>query len=120
MNGNVLNHHILLNVRLRPPLHPDLFIEFVIDTGFVGYLTLPQAAIDALGLPFVRRLPANLADDTTINVRVYAATIVWHDEERDVEVLATGRRPLLGMLLLNGSLMDAAIYDGGQLSLRKP
>lgn len=111
--GQVSGHMALLSVRVLPPGQPALEIEFVIDSGFIGYLTLPPAAVAALRLPFLRRMPANLADDSTINLSVYALTIVWCDEEREVEVLATGRRPLLGTLLLDGTDQHTQWTDGG-------
>jgi clan AA aspartic protease len=79
-----------------------LAIEFVVDTGFNGYLTLPPAAVTALGLPFLYHIFANFADDRSEQVAVHEARIRWHEAEREVEVLATGRRPLLGTLLLLG------------------
>ncbi len=58
-------------------------------------------------------MPANLADDSTINLSVYAPSIFWDQREREVEVLATGRRPLLGTLLLAGMDQRAQWADGG-------
>lgn len=100
MTAQVQNDNLLLPVPVRVPGQPPLSLEFVIDTGFTGFLTLPEAAVNARGLDFLRRMPANLADDSTINLSVYALTIVWNGDVREVEVLATGRRPLLGTLLL--------------------
>jgi clan AA aspartic protease len=115
--GRVEAHHPLLNITFRLPGQPDLEIECVIDTGFVGYLTLPLAAVSAMNLPFIRRMPANLADDSTIMVEVYVATIVWNGGAREEEVLATGRRPLVGTLLLNGSELNVQFVEGGLLSI---
>ena len=109
MTGLVLAHHALLNVSLRSPAAENshfLAIEFVIDTRFVGFLTLPPTAVQALGLPFRRRLIANLADNSAVQVDVYGAEIVWQNRVQTVEVLATGARPLLGMLLLDGCEMN--------------
>lgn len=63
MTGQVQNDNLILPVPVRVPGQPPLTLEFVIDTGFTGYLTLPEAAVNALGLDFLRRIPANLADD---------------------------------------------------------
>jgi clan AA aspartic protease len=115
MNGQVLSHHALLNVPCRLPNRPDLEIEFVIDTGFIGFLTLPPAVVQALNLPFIRRMPANLADDSTVMLGVYVVTILWNGEAREVEVLATGRRPLLGTLLLEGHELNMRFADGGSV-----
>jgi len=63
MNGYVKAHQPLFDVIYRLDGQRDIEIESVIDTGFVGYLTLPFPAIEVLTLPFIRRMPANLADD---------------------------------------------------------
>ncbi len=118
MRGEVRAHHALLRVPFRLPNLPDLEIECVIDTGFTGFLTMPLTAVQKLNLPFIRRIPANLADDSTITVDVYVATIVWGGVERDVEVLATGKRPLLGTLLLDGYEITAQFTEGGSVALR--
>jgi clan AA aspartic protease len=117
MNGQVVAHHALLNVRLRLPGQSDFEIECVIDTGFIGYLTLPRAAALAMNLPFIRRIPANLADNSTIWVEVYAVILLWNGEERDTEVLATGVRPLIGTLLLDGSELNVQFAEGGLVNV---
>ncbi len=117
MNGRMIAHHALLDVTFRLPGQPDFEIECVIDTGFVGYLTLPLAAVSTMNLPFLRRMPVNLADDSIIVVEVYAATILWNGQERDEEVPATGKRPLIGTLLLDGSELNVQFADGGLVSV---
>jgi clan AA aspartic protease len=88
-----------------------------VDTGFVGFLTLPSAAVAALGLPFLHDTPANLADDSEVQLAVHEATIVWQDEERRVRLLATGKRPLLGMALLDGQELVVQCTDGGLVTV---
>ncbi len=68
---------------------PDIEIEFVIDTGFEGALTLPPKAVAALGLPYYQEIDANLANDSSVSVDVYKASIVWNGKECNVAVLAT-------------------------------
>jgi hypothetical protein len=43
-------------------------IEAVIDTGFNGYLTMPQPLIDFLGLPWRRRGSGTLADAAELSL----------------------------------------------------
>jgi clan AA aspartic protease len=95
MIGQVSNRRALVRVTFRVPGQADVTIEFVLDTGFVGFLTLPPPAVAALNLPLIRSVPANLADSSNILVFGHAATILWNGEEREVEVLALGNRPLL-------------------------
>jgi clan AA aspartic protease len=115
--GQVTNHQALLPVTFRLANRPDLTIEFVVDTGFVGFLTLPQAAVAALGLAYQFDTPANLADDSEVQMAVHGATIVWDGVERVVRVLATGKRPLLGMALLAGQELVVQCTDGGAVTV---
>ncbi|MEH2082045.1 MAG: clan AA aspartic protease [Nostoc sp.] len=80
---------------------PDFTIEFVIDTGFTEFLSLPPTAVTLLGFPFIYDMYANLADNSNVILPVHQATIIWNGEEREVNVLATGRLPLLGTALLD-------------------
>lgn len=111
--GQVVGLQARVNVTFRLPNQPDMAIEFVVDTGFEGALTLPPAAVTALGLPFFQEMDASLANDTTVRVDVHVARIVWEGVEQDVLVLATGRRPLLGTALLHHKRLCADFEDGG-------
>ena len=53
MIGRVYHLHLLLPVTFRLASQPDLAIEFVVDTGFTGFLTLPPAAVSAMRLPYL-------------------------------------------------------------------
>ncbi len=113
MNGNVFNRQILMMIAFCLPGQPDLLLEFVLDTGFTGYLTLPPAVVAALNLPFLHRMPANLADDSMVDIPVHVAIIRWNGVQTTVRVLATGRRPLLGTALLDDKELVAQFRDGG-------
>jgi clan AA aspartic protease len=118
MIGRVEADHALMDVAFRSTGHPDAAVECVVDTGFTGYLTLPLDAVLSMGLQFIRRMPAKLADNSTILVEVYAATIMWNGRERRVEVLATDVRPLIGTLLLRSNDFSAAFVEGGEVLIR--
>jgi clan AA aspartic protease len=117
MTGRVENLHALVPITFRLLGQPDLNIEFVVDTGFTEELTLPPAAVIALGLPFTNELVITLANDSEDTVAVHTATIVWDGEEREVRVFATGRRPLLGTALLAGSELVAQFIQGGLVTI---
>ena len=106
-----------IEVPLVLPDQRHLAIEFVIDTGFDGFLMLPTAAVTALGLPFLYRLDANLADDRRKSTSVHGAVIVWNGEEIDVQVLAMGKRPLLGTLLLEGYKLTIPFHDSETVTI---
>ncbi len=113
MTGTVSERHALLPVTFRLPNQLDLTIEFVVDTGYTDYLTLPVAAVTAMGLRFLHRTSADLADNSIVDMNVHHATILWNGAEMDVPVLATGRRPLLGTALLDACELVVQFADGG-------
>lgn len=113
MTGSVQSRHVTLPITFLRPEEPDLIPEFVIDTGFTDYLTLPPAAVRAMGLPFQYHTAADLADDSTVEMAVHAAIILWNDVPMEVRVIATGRRPLLGTALLDDSDLFARFREGG-------
>ena len=76
MTGHVTGRQPRIEIPFHLAGRPQLRIEFVIDTGFEGFLTLPPAAIMTLGPSYVRTLIANLADGSSIRVDVYEATIL--------------------------------------------
>ena len=117
MIGSVRINQAVVSVPFRVPGQPDFSLEFVVDTGFAGHLTLPPTAVAALGLPFIRRVSASLANASTVLVNVHTATVVWNGTEREVQVLATGNRPLLGTLLLDGHELNIQFTDGGIVSI---
>ena len=118
MIGQVRAHHALLPIIFRQPAGRDATVEFVVDTGFIGYLTLPMESVAAMNLQFIRRMLVNLADNSTILVEVYAVTFLWNGEEREVEVIATGIRPLVGTALLAGMELILQFAEGGLVSVK--
>jgi len=119
INGRMDEGSPIGEVALLLPDRPPLQIEFVIDTGFAGYLTMPPMAISALNLPFFYKMPANLANDSNVVVDVHTTVINWHGERREVEVMAIGRRPLIGRSLLKENEVCITFADDGRISIRQ-
>ena len=68
MRGSVSRLHALLPVTFRLTGRQELAIEFVVDTGYTGSLTLPMEAVEALGLQFEFDLPAGARGDQPGNL----------------------------------------------------
>jgi clan AA aspartic protease len=117
ITGTVIDGRATIPVTFRLTNQPDFSIEFVVDTGFTGSLCLPQEAIAVLGLPFQYEIPANLANNSNVFLKVYTATILWNGEEQEVNVLAAGRKPLLGVALMSGSELFIHFIEGGLVSI---
>lgn len=113
IHGTVVGLQAQVMITLCLPEYQRVAIECIVDTGFAGALTLPPRVVEALGLPFVIRMNANLADDSNVETPIHQATILWHGVEQNIAVLAMGRRPLLGTALLEDSNLSVDFYEGG-------
>lgn len=113
INGTVVGLQARIGIIICLPESSNIEIQCVVDTGFEGFLTLPPPAIAQLGLTYVARINANLADNSNVVTKVYSATILWNQLERDVPVLSMGNRPLVGTALLQDYHLGIDFYEGG-------
>ncbi len=119
MRGITIQRQALLPVTFQLPGHPGVTLEFVVDTGFTGELTLPQAAVAAMQLPYLYDQKSVLADGSTIYIPIHQTTILWNGISRPVRVLATGRRPLLGTALLDDHELRVQFRESGFVSVEE-
>ena len=93
-------------------------IEFAIDTGFTGFMTLPTEVIGNLGL---QRLaddhPVILSHGQSFVTSIYGAIVIWHGSARRVIVIAMPGRPTIGMHLLWGSDVAIAVRENGRVAI---
>lgn len=115
--GHVQGNKPFIPVTFLLTEQPPFAIECVVDTGFAGYLTLPEQAVEALKLPFLQTIPSRLADGSRVMLDSYLTTIRWAGQQRPVEVIATGLQPLVGRALLQGFLVSIDFRDGGDITL---
>jgi clan AA aspartic protease len=119
INGSVVGLQAQIGVIFCLPGSPSLEIKYVVDSGFEGFLTLPPAAVTTLNLTYATRINANLADNSNIATDVYLGTILWNGIQRDVPVLAMGRRPLVGTSLLKDYHLGIDFYEGGTVAIEQ-
>ncbi|MGM3306546.1 clan AA aspartic protease [Anabaena sp. WFMT] len=113
IHGTVVGLQARINVIFHLPEGLNIEIGCVVDTGFEGFLTLPADAITKLRLPYLASIEANLADNSNVPVNVFLSNIIWNGVEREVAVLAMGRRPLIGTALLKDYHLSIDFYNGG-------
>jgi clan AA aspartic protease len=119
INGRVNAHReALVSLPLRGAQGEEHTIEAVIDTGYNGFLTLPPALIEQLGLPFLRSSRAVLGDGSIIEFDLHEATVVWNDRSRRIPVDAADVSPLLGMGLLYGHALNVEVIEEGNVLIR--
>jgi clan AA aspartic protease len=94
-------------------------IQVVIDTGFTGWLTLPPSLITLLGLPWLTRGQALLANGQTETFDVYVATLSWDGQPLRVMVDEADTDPLLGMSLLQGYDLCIQNLQGGVVTIQR-
>ncbi|MDJ1177872.1 clan AA aspartic protease [Roseofilum sp. BLCC_M91] len=108
-----------LAVIFRLPEQPDFSINFVVDTGFNDYLTLPPQAVSAMNLPLYSSTTARLADGSETLLSIHLATIFWDSEEKLVPIIASGYKPLLGTALMEGYHLEIDFENNGLVVLEK-
>jgi len=117
IHGRVADGFASVPVQFRLPNQPDILLDFVVDTGFSGFLALPQAAVSAMGLAYAFHTTVTLADETEAHLPVHSATVLWEGVEREVRVLAVGKRAALGTSLLDQYEITALFREGGPVSI---
>lgn len=93
--------------------------EVIVDTGFTGWLTLPEADIRRLGLVSGGYRRSIMASGIAERFEYYETWVLWHGQLRWVEVLQSIDQPLLGMELLEGSRVTVDAWDGGSVTIEE-
>jgi clan AA aspartic protease len=111
------NREATIHLVVSGPSGQQREIEAIIDTGFTGFLTLPPALVQALGLAWLCRQPGILADGSVDVFDVYSATVIWDGQPRTVEVEAADTEPLVGMSLLDRHSLRIDVLTGGVVTI---
>jgi clan AA aspartic protease len=117
--GRLIGAKATVSVIFRLPEQPNFSLDFFIDTGFNSYLTLPPQAVSAMNLPLHSSIPARLAHGSQVILSIHLATIVWNNVEKQVPILASGNKPLLGTAMMKGYHLEIDFEDNGLVSLEK-
>ncbi len=106
-----------VHVCLLDAQHDASEIEVFVDTGFNGELSLAPAVIARAGFELLDEVTVQLADGSGVHVLIFAGTILWNDEPRQVTVMATTGDPVFGMRLLEGSELKIEVKTGGSVTI---
>jgi clan AA aspartic protease len=110
-------HEVLIRLPVRNAAGQEQEVETILDTGFTGSLTLPPAVIANLGLSWLSRENAILANGAVEQFDVYGATVLWEGIARPILVQAIDTAPLLGMALLIGYDLRVRVAVGGPVQI---
>jgi clan AA aspartic protease len=97
-----------------------LALTAIVDTGFDGYLCLPIRLAVQLGLELIGEQLIELADGTQRNELVFAGSVRFFADTREVPIMLTeSEDALIGTSLLNHYQL-AIEFPGGQIKVRTP
>jgi clan AA aspartic protease len=117
MLGHVRDNFAYITLPL-PTLSGAVNIEFVIDTGFDGHLSLPPHIVRQLDAVYVLNRTVRNADGVESEKRMHRLQIEWSGKRRPVYVLELDNdSPLLGVELLAGHNVALEMTDGGEVTI---
>lgn len=108
----------IITLTVRGPAGQEHEIEAIVDTGFDGWLSLPSAVIVQLGLTWLQRGRALLADGRESVFDIYEATVIWDGQVRRIPVDEAETAPLVGMSLLDGYELTMQVRSSGNVIIR--
>jgi len=117
IEGIVRSREAIIDLEVSSPSQPPVQLEAIIDTGFNGYLTLPDHVVAGLQLPFAGHRRGTLANGSVTLLEVYLATVSWHGAPRDILILRSESSPLIGMTLLEENRLTMDVVDGGVVTI---
>lgn len=93
-------------------------INAVIDTGYTGFLSLPHEIIVDLNLMWTGIDRGTLGDGSEVTFEVYAATVIWDGQYRNIPINEAETDPLIGMSLLYGYDLQIRAVEGGNITIK--
>ena len=99
-------------VRLRGPTGVELEVSALIDTGFHGFVALPEELVTELKLELETTSALKLGDASEVTIGVYTVEVAVGTSWVAVTTYEVGDEPLLGMRLFRGYklTLDVAPY----------
>ena len=94
--------------------------EALIDTGFTGWLVLPESTIRQLGLVAIDKVEVVLATGEAQFIDCYFTGLLWQGELIPITVFQSQDQSLLGMQLLRDNVITIQAWDGGEVTIEEP
>lgn len=94
-------------------------ISVLLSTGFGEALLLPPAEVAALDLPQTGARTVEFLDGSRVEATVHPARILLAGEARDVDILAGGWKPRMGLKLLQGYRISMRFTEGEAVNVER-
>ena len=119
MKGSFNGGEARIDVTVVGPTGHRKTVLAVIDTGSSGWLTLPKADIDELGLAKTGIVRAALANGSEAVFDTYEGGVVWNRRTVFVEIEQAETTPLVGVSLLRGCELRIEVWQGGSVQISR-
>ena len=94
-------------------------LAVVVDTGFTGTLTLPEAIASDLGLRYLPSREITLADGQTHLRPTCRAELLWHGQPIALRANVLGDKPMLGTGILSPCRLHIDLWLGGTVTIEE-
>ena len=111
-------YEAVIRLTVQGPSGERREIEAVVDTGYNGFLTLPQDLVTELGLVYRDRGRAILADGSEAFFDIYDVAVLWDNLLRNTRASAADATPLVGMALLDSHSLYVEVESGGRVVIQ--
>ena len=111
------NREAIVQLALKGSENRLRSVRSVVDTGYTGYLMLPQLMITELAWQCIGTQKGVLGDGSVKNFDVYLGTIIWDGGTQEITVNASELEALIGMSLLDGYKIEIEASPGGEIRL---
>jgi clan AA aspartic protease len=115
IEGTYNHREAVVDLTVRGPTGHEVRLEFLVDTGFNGDLTLHSSVAAALDLRMVGVERAMLADGSMIWFPVSRAFVHWNGSLRRVNVGVADTVSHVGMQVLEGHELRIAAVPNGRV-----
>ena len=92
--------------------------DFVIDTGFTGFLSLTPALVTELGLTLSGTVDARLADGKEVTLIICHVYVIWDGSIERVRANALDSAPTIGMSILEYYDLIIQVREGGRVLIQ--
>ena len=94
-------------------------ISCLLSTGFREALLLPPAEVAALGLPQTGSRTVQFPDGSEIEATIHSAKILLAGEAHEIDLLAGGFEPRMGLALFQNCRLSMAFTEGGAIQMEQ-
>ena len=92
--------------------------DFVIDTGFTGFLSLTPALVTELGLTLSGTVDARLADGKEVTLLTCHVYVIWDGSIKRVRANVLDSAPTIGMSILEYYDLIIQVRKGGRVLIQ--